>query len=71
MTVECEQNAPSFQFGFDPSQKASIYGKDYALAAMATRSVPKQHPTADAGNVSEPEENACANQRERECVCVC
>ncbi|XP_070181641.1 uncharacterized protein [Littorina saxatilis] len=45
------QHNAHFKFGFDPHQKDSIYGKDYALAAMAHRSVPIQRPTPDAGQL--------------------
>ncbi|XP_076464199.1 uncharacterized protein LOC143296248 [Babylonia areolata] len=45
------QNTAHFKFGFDPNQKASLYGKDFALAAMAKRAVPFQHTTPDAGKL--------------------
>ncbi|XP_069116143.1 uncharacterized protein [Argopecten irradians] len=45
------QTSAHFKFGHDPTTVHSMYGKDYALAAMAKRGPPQQTPTKAAGNI--------------------
>ncbi|OWF35734.1 uncharacterized protein LOC110442576 [Mizuhopecten yessoensis] len=45
------QSSAHFKFGHDPTTLHSMYGKDYALAAMAKRGPPQQTPTKAAGNI--------------------